>query len=1146
MILLTDTVFTDSCIDYVDNEQSNPIITLQQLESVDFAYLAYKIYYAKLNYPNYYLKYIYTSVTAESPQINVPIYGQIWRICTSEADNIKLMNSVSQVTNISNFENTSVQHQHVTFIDQKYEFCTFSYIHLDNTYVDYIYIASNSHGQLLTLYEGKTRDWSKFKFDPLQCNQRTFINIQPKTGIIIANQRDVMYPVYNTNLSLYKQEYGNFLYPQIRVVNQTHQWLIQAPCNPLQKGDLIVLSESIMFGEHYEYLESNNLEQILVGAPYGERQDGFENISIINKCVQFYANSPRDIEYPLNSGIIFNIRTEVNKQQEEGFYQYFYSPYICVDNFTFMPAMFYTWEDPALKKIFTNLTNINNAFENSVADGSWGYLTNNDDENQKSILYTRSLIKSLQDICLKAYFSDEFIFNLCKYLNIILITLIGTNLLIQLINQYKKQQQNKKYMHLDYIFTGATLIIIMIVFISSSSVKLLFSIIFGVGFLFIIVRGLCYYVTYENEVEQIIEASNNTKVEQTKQQIRQKKITFWTQYIIQAILKVLDIIQTVTDIMQILQYLQIQYYSNRVNKLFYLIYPSEKILYAAEYLAKSTAYPIILLGFSLINQEIMKQEWFKNSIVPSSDPLDNKTFLIKMLLQVFGYFQGFVYNVFFAFTDTKLSFDFINNEVIKYNVQVVVKIYLSGTIYSISKFQLILEYYQQINKAIIKIFSHLVQILTDVILMLAAILKILKYICQLQSQALTVQIKLLLLSILQLIYYTLMLVLDPIVTIFLPTSLMFQELTKLCPFLLQVFGICDHQNEFAKQTSILLTTNYDQLLQRILSSLEVWGICIFFGLLFSKNQTISTDFLDQWQAILFGVVALITPYVCKNTLGSYIMQIQMNITHPVDTQVQNDNIEQKQIDSEILHENGVKQQNQESLPIEQKDILNSLPEVETKNIELEQESKQIESKTLSNSYRIQPFSLQYKTIELQNELTKAECEYHKSLLNVRGDYKHEAAYYEDFLVGFIFTGYGVIPGFGIILATVAKYMNNNGFASDGESITQKSSQEIKRQIQYLIEDILQIVFIFFGIYFALTIQDATIYFMLIFLYIVFFYYQLLDEQLIEAYGHNADYYTQCESKKKNTQSNDQLLKLNQTNVIYTAIAHTDDELLTNK
>ncbi|CAL6094290.1 Hypothetical_protein [Hexamita inflata] len=125
-------------------------------------------------------------------------------------------------------------------------------------------------------------------------------------------------------------------------------------------------------------------------------------------------------------------------------------------------------------------------------------------------------------------------------------------------------------------------------------------------------------------------------------------------------------------------------------------------------------------------------------------------------------------------------------------------------------------------------------------------------------------------------------------------------------------------------------------------------------------------------------------------------------------------------------------------------------------------------------------------------------------------------------------------------------MNNNGFASDGESITQKSSQEIKRQIQYLIEDILQIVFIFFGIYFALTIQDATIYFMLIFLFIVFFYYQLLDEQLIEAYGHNADYYTQCESKKKNTQSNDQLLKLNQTNVIYTAIAHTDDELLTNK
>ncbi|CAL5977012.1 Hypothetical_protein [Hexamita inflata] len=161
---------------------------------------------------------------------------------------------------------------------------------------------------------------------------------------------------------------------------------------------------------------------------------------------------------------------------------------------------------------------------------------------------------------------------------------------------------------------------------------------------------------------------------------------------------------------------------------------------------------------------------------------------------------------------------------------------------------------------------------------------------------------------------------------------------------------------------------------------------------------------------------------------------------------------------------------------------------------------------LKNDYKIQPFSVQYKMIELQCQLTQGECEYHKSLLTVRGDYKHEASYYEDFLKGMIFTGYGIIPGFGIILATVAKYMNNTGLACDGKSIIKKSRQEITRTVINIISDLVQIVLIIIGICLALTTENTVAYATIIAFYIFFFYFQLLDKQLQVAYGHTVDYY----------------------------------------
>ncbi|CAL5977010.1 Conserved_hypothetical protein [Hexamita inflata] len=866
-------ILDDTCTLYEGSDQLNPTIVINDPQTIEYAYLGYNIYYTNIDHPNSKIRLIYTSVPAEQLQINVTVYGKVWKICTYEFFNMQLYSEVSQVTDIKNFKSSQLKTDFVIFIDEKYDSCSYP----GGT----IQLAANTHDQLLSLYFGKSEDWSSFEFNEHLCSKRQFIDIQPENGVIVASQNDVFYPVYNKNLQNYGLNYGQFLYPLV----YTQNGYFDAPTNSLNEGDTITLSESIMIGHHTDYVFENKFETILVGAPIKDRrQDGFENVTIQNKCVQFYANSPRNIEYPLNSGIIFNIRTP----KTDGLYTLFFGPYICVDTFNYMPAMFYTAEDPALKEIFNNLTNINNSFEESVKDGSWEYLTNDKTANEIAYNYTRYMIQALNDMCLKAYFSDSYLFNLSKCLIFVFCPLIGINIIMSTyrkivkakadkqLNQPSTPVVKKKAASIGYIFSilSFVLLILVLIFIQKFR-KLQLSLIFIIGVLYIIFRGLRNYEGKDPQNTSIHAGSNTQAVsdqQMNKQQIYQKRTTFWIQYFVQAIFRALDIVQTVTDIMQILQYLQIQYYQNRTGNIIFLMYPSQKILQAAQYLAQNIAYPLILLGISLINQEIMKQEWFKKCITPSPDSLDNKTFLIKQLIYVFSYCQGFIYNVFFEFTYTKFNFAQIPYPKVQYNLQVILKIYLSGTIYSISKFQLILEYYQQLNKAVIKIFTHIVQILINLILIIVTIVKLFILTLQCEGQAMKLHFKILSLSVFKLVYFAVMLVVDPIVTVFLPTSLMFQEMTKLCPFLLQVVGICDHQDEFAKQTENLLKIDVDKFWQNILSSVEVYGISIFFGLMFSKDQNKSIQPKDQWHAIFFGAITFITPYICQNYLGDIIMK----------------------------------------------------------------------------------------------------------------------------------------------------------------------------------------------------------------------------------------------------------------------------------
>ncbi|CAL6107813.1 Conserved_hypothetical protein [Hexamita inflata] len=1085
MIILIYVFNQNWCKNYTGIESFNPIISIYNLSQQTDAYLAFKIRYGHRN-PKFYTKYIFTQATAEQSQLDIIVYdtiASVVEICSSEEDNIKYMNNVAVITDYQEINNLEIQQKYFMMIHPFYEKCM-------NPKFDYFELTPSVNGQLLTIYQ-TPENWGDVTVNFASCYKRVPIDLTPKDGIIYANNHEVLYPVYNPNLKNYGENYGNFLYPALSIYQQADNktFFYSMPSDPLDEDDEAYISKSLLFGAHFG---GENVTVFVGGPRDDEKMFGFENITIYNSCVQFYSDSPRDIEYPLNSGIIFNIRTETVYNIDDIDYTVYFGPFVCVEEFNYMPAMFYTAEDPALKQIHNNLEYINRSFEASVKNRTWKYLTSDQEANIEAIEYTRSLIKYLDTICKQAFFSRKFLRNLIITMAIITFTVIFSNVCLFTILIVRKQaKSNKRYNIIYYTTTLTTIVIILLCCFVINSFGIIF--IFFVAFIsiYVIIRGLKNYVivNQEENVEENDNSNIQTENSQNKQQKTQRIITFCSQYIIWALFKVLEIIQTITDTMQMLQYLQVQYYENQVAKVQYLMYPADKMLEAAQYLAQSAAYPILLVVISLINQEIMKQDWFKNCIHSPANKLDNKTFLIKLLFLVFGYFQGFVYNVFFEFSENQLQLNSITNDQLQYNMQVIVKIILSGTIYSISKYQLVLEYYYQLNQVIIKAFTNIIQIVTNTLIILITILKIVKHILKCNFKAVYVQIQIFFISICLFINYILMLVLDPIVNVLFPTSLMFQELTGNCPFLLQVFGIVEHQDEFAKYASHLLATDTQSILNRLLASVQVGASTLFFSMLLTKNQNVSINPIYQWFSIFFGCVLFITPFVCKNMSGQLLSRQQMKLINQQNTQ---QNMQQSNNDN-LQHQD-------------------------------EREYQQ---------YKIKQFSMQNQIISLQNQLVEAQCKYHKSLLSLRGDYKHPFDYYEDYLSGFIFTGYGVIPGFGIVLSTLAKYMNATGLASDGQSIMIQTRVEKLKTLFQIFLDLMQLLLIVLGILFALRTNNKALYLSFIILYIVIFYIQMLNEQLVDVFEKNIYQYVQqvfqCFKKKKSY--NKRLIKIIDNNLI---------------
>ncbi|CAL5972856.1 Conserved_hypothetical protein [Hexamita inflata] len=978
-----------SCTIY---DEFNPILTITDPYTQPAMYLAYTISYNDWLNGASVQRYISMDVPAGQTEIYVTLYGDVHELCEDPANNIVAMHDVAKVLDIAEFSSLTLSSPFVVFTHPDYRRCYLSDI--NGIGVDkFMEITPDLNSYLLDI--SLTIDLSGYDFDFDSCETRVYMNLTPADGTMESDTNDVIFPVFNEKLFEYDPDYGNFLFPLVYVDStiEDNKGLFSTPTNPIDgENDQILIASSVLFGREI----GNEIEYVMAG-----NDSRFENVTISGKCVQFYANSPRNIEYPLDSGIIHSLQSWGDSfEAVSKVYIQYYGPQVCVSDFVYMPVFFLTEEDPALKSACDQLPNIQANFTQHVQDGTWEYLDSIDKsptnaDNKKAIAYTQSMINKLQTTCQKAYFLPVYLQNLANTIAIvdilffaILISIIFIKMVLTKRNKVNEhfskvsdiKEKNRLLIEILVAIVIVAILVIVIAALKQHTVQLLLILVIFVVSL--ITYAYYHYVRTSEEEEP--ENSDAVKASQDKARNHISTIIF--QFIISVLVDTLEVLLTITDILQMLQYMKFQYYQNRITNIGWLMNPANKILEAAQTLGKGV-YPFVFLVVSLINQELMKGEWFKKLIRKPDHALDMANFLLKKMLKLFGYFQGFTYNVFFAFTDKSLNVKVFKSQNVNSNLEVIIKLFLAGTLYSISKYNLLLEYYEQINKAVIKIFIALAQIQANIFTIIAAPMRLSWNLVTGKWKELSDSFKILLLALASIVYYLIMLPLDPIITILTPTTLMLQDFMFPCPFLLQILGIVDHQDVLAKQTSILLARDFPSIIRRVFISIQAGAVSIFFSLLFTQDQNATINPLEQWHCFIFAGAMLFTSLVSTNRIGLAIATQQAKYAN--------------------------------------------------------------------------------KVLQLQFALSEGQSGMHESLLLVHGNYEHESPMYEDFLRGFIFAGYGNIPGCGPLLSCVAKFMGATCLASNGEWIFQFE----------IILNLIQFVFIVLTVYWALKIDEETKYFL---------------------------------------------------------------------
>ncbi|CAL6097563.1 Hypothetical_protein [Hexamita inflata] len=639
MIALINILATDTCTTY---GIFNPTIVIQDPHTQPALYLAYKVYYVNWYVGKYLQRYISMDVPVGQTRIIATFYGFIDKICTDEANNIVGIHAVAKVIDLQEINDLIIAASHFVITDPTFRRC---YMKENNGVQVFIEITPDLNNYVLDILPTSTLQ--TYTFDFSTCESRVYMDLTPSDGTVYANTNDVIFPVFNQKLKEYGADYGDFLYP-IVFINSTvakNKGRFSTPTNAIQSDyDVVEISSSILFGHEYQ----NQMEYVMAG-----NDSRFENVTISGKCVQFYANSPRNIEYPLMSGIVHSMQSHSSALDAGSkVYTQYYGPKVCVQNFVYMPVFFLTAEDPVLKEACDRLPTIQANFTKHVKDGTWEYLDPIDKSpttpsNDQAIKYTQSMIDQLQSTCHKAYFLPKYSKNLANTISIvdilylvILISMIAIQFVLTKRNieneVFAKIADNKErkrlFIEILVAISIMTLMIVLIIVYIKYSTQLL--IIVSIFVVALITYSYYHYVRISDQQH----LGNINIVVETHQKVRTRIGTIIIQLIIQVIVNILEMLLNITAILQMLQYMKFQYYQNRITNIGWLINPANVILKTAQSLGKGV-YPFIFLVVSLVNQELTKGKWFKKLIRKPKDPLNMNMFLLMKLLKLFQYFH---------------------------------------------------------------------------------------------------------------------------------------------------------------------------------------------------------------------------------------------------------------------------------------------------------------------------------------------------------------------------------------------------------------------------------------------------------------------------------------------------------------------------
>ncbi|CAL6112119.1 Conserved_hypothetical protein [Hexamita inflata] len=782
-----------NCIVY---DTINYVIRIQQPQREAAAYLAYEIKYR--DQPVVQRKYIATYLPFTQQETEVVEYGDIEYICLTPLNNIVNINQVAIVDQFDQTFLNVINQPYVLFVNASRYKCE-----LDNG--QDLYFSQNTINSALTIYN-LDPNLKIRTIDDTKCVIYVEFNVSAGLGIVPILQHTRILPVHLQHI-IYDVEFMG----SVACIGTSMESCVQEilPYNCMTQNLSIFVSRSILIGTDF------SLPHVQI-----EKLDSSDTSLTIatGQCTRFVAASFRTMEVPPGSGIMYRF----SEKSMNGRVASFKGPYICIDKFWYCPLMFVSAEDPSLKYACQSINQTNSI--------DWSVIEPDVEPDLYNILIAQT-IQTISKYCKDTYVSPDYTNTLCLFVIIMAAVYFISECFILEISIIKQQKKCCK------MFTQILKSIFFYIILEGFQVLAFFT--YKKSVLYILISFIPFAISLIYYGIKMYGKKEITEPEQVIEKKLVSKCSIISQILIQYIIFIpfvlFGLFLNIADVLQMLQYFKIQYYQYRYDKLEVILYVSTLINEQTVKLNKGVV-PYVLFAINMVNQEIIRSDWFKALITKSDDVVNWRHFGIRLILTIFQYYQNFTYLIIYQ-SISNLS-DYIRAPL----VCLIVQLIISGTLYSLIKFRMMFQYYLYINKTLIKIFMNFIQIFSNLIVCILSFPLIFWSILTCKCRFVWAYMKMFVLSLMLFIYHVLLIVIDPVVCALIPIVLLIQEFTFPMNFFIQVIGIIPSEETYAKQVNELFEIRPGHLYNKLFKAAQACISGIFLGLLLSVNGNFEMSF----------------------------------------------------------------------------------------------------------------------------------------------------------------------------------------------------------------------------------------------------------------------------------------------------------------